>query len=118
MKWKVKKIATGILCGVLSIIAAPGAFGEDKKPLADRHKDLGLACDSCHGSGPKKAVTAEQCIGCHESYAKVAERTIDLEPNPHDNHLIDLECTKCHLGHKPQVNYCRTCHADMEFIKK
>ena len=85
--------------------------------VANLHKTLGLSCQDCHGEGEKKPVGMSKCLSCHESYAKVAERTKKLEPNPHDNHLIDLSCTKCHLGHKPKVIYCRNCHEDMEFKK-
>lgn len=104
------------LCfGAVLLTANLGVAIDQKTPLADKHKALGLSCEDCHGSGLKKAVPMEKCLGCHESYAKVAERTKELLPNPHDNHLIDLECSKCHLGHKPQANYCQTCHVDMEF---
>jgi DnaJ-class molecular chaperone len=90
----------------------------DHNNLADTHNANGNTCEDCHGDGPKKPVPMQKCLSCHKSYAKVATRTQDLDPNPHDSHLIDLACTKCHQGHKPQVNYCQTCHADMEFKKK
>jgi fumarate reductase flavoprotein subunit len=109
-------VAALCFCMVL-LIGNLGVAIDQKTPLADKHKALGLSCDACHGTGKKKAVPMEKCLGCHESYPKVAERTKQLEPNPHDNHLVDLECSKCHQGHKPQVNYCQTCHADMEFRK-
>lgn len=86
--------------------------------LADRHKAAGLTCEECHGSGPKQAVGGEKCLSCHESYQKVAQRTARLRPNPHDNHLIDLECTKCHQGHKAQENYCNSCHSDLVFEER
>ncbi|WP_005036826.1 cytochrome c3 family protein [Holophaga foetida] len=107
---------TGLALMLLLGIAIPVIGGERKEiPLANRHKDAGIACEDCHGKGPKKAVAAETCLGCHESYPKVAERTARLKPNPHENHLIDLDCDKCHQGHKPQENYCLTCHSEMEF---
>jgi fumarate reductase flavoprotein subunit len=97
-------------------MAMAGATADRQRiPLADRHKDAGLACADCHGQGPKKPVEMATCLGCHESYRKVAERTGKWTPNPHDNHLVDLECTKCHLGHKAQENYCETCHSEMAF---
>ena len=87
-------------------------------PLANRHKDAGLSCEDCHGKGPRKPLQTADCLGCHESYPKVAERTAKLHPNPHDNHLIDLDCGLCHKGHKPQENYCLTCHEEMSFKPK
>jgi fumarate reductase flavoprotein subunit len=116
MSKKINLLFLFLFTGMLSVSAASAL--DAKKPLAELHKEAGLTCDACHGNGPKKPPTMTQCLGCHESYAKVAERTKNLEPNPHDNHLIDLECTKCHLGHKAQVIYCRTCHSEMEFVKK
>ena len=102
------------LCAMLS---GASAALDPKVPLADAHQALEVTCENCHGTGPKKTVPMEKCLSCHVSYAKVAAQTAALEPNPHDNHLIDLECSKCHQGHKPLVNYCRTCHAGMEFKK-
>jgi len=113
MSKKTSLLFLALLVGAVSALAVANTT----KPLADRHKDVGLTCDACHGDGPQKPVTMSKCLACHESYAKIAERTKELEPNPHDNHLIDLECTKCHIGHKTQENYCRSCHADMEFTK-
>jgi fumarate reductase flavoprotein subunit len=109
---------TGALCLGIALLNSSMGFALDKKPLSNQHIDLGLTCESCHGTGEKKPVTMEKCLSCHESYAAVAEKTKDLGPNPHDNHLAGLDCTKCHQGHKPQVVYCQTCHAGMEFRKK
>lgn len=86
--------------------------------LSEQHKAAGLGCNDCHGTGEKKPVPMSKCLECHESYAKVAARTQHVDPNPHQSHLVDLPCTKCHLGHKPRVIYCMTCHSDMEFKKQ
>lgn len=109
-------VALLVLLGTASGGICAGAEGTPY--LADRHKTAGLTCEDCHGSGIKQAVGGEKCLGCHESYQKVAQRTARLKPNPHDNHLIDLECTKCHQGHKTQENYCNTCHSDLVFEKR
>lgn len=91
---------------------------ETKKPIADVHKDKGLACTDCHGEGQKKPVSKAKCQECHGSYKELAEATKNLEPNPHYNHTIDLDCKNCHLGHKPMQIYCQNCHKTLEFVPK
>lgn len=94
-------------------------FAADKGSfLADKHKIAGISCTDCHGNAPKQDIEWDKCLGCHETYAAVAKRTAGLKPNPHDNHLVDLDCLKCHQGHKPQENYCNTCHKDLKFEKR
>jgi Cytochrome c3 len=71
---------------------------QDKKPLADRHKDKGLDCAVCHKEPPPAKVKAESCVMCHGDAAKLAERTKGKTPNPHA--LPTLDCAMCHSGHK------------------
>ncbi len=80
--------------------------------LADKHKKAGLDCESCHKENPPgKSVPAEICLGCHGGdYAKLAEQTKKVAPNPHDSHLGNAKCELCHHGHKPSEYYCATCH--------
>lgn len=112
----IRMSSTSALClGMVLMASTFSAALDPQKPLADIHKEAGLGCKDCHGTGAKKLVPMEKCLTCHESYVKVAERTKELYPNPHDNHMIDLKCTKCHQGHNAQVNYCQTCHVDMTF---
>ena len=55
------------------------------------------------------------CLGCYGDYPKVAMQTKKLDPNPHDLHLGEIECEKCHHSHKASVNACNACHLmDME----
>lgn len=109
------------MIGTFSILLFMSAVLSAETPApvtnADRHKELKISCEGCHGSGEKKPVEMAQCFKCHTSYAAVAERTKDLTPNPHSSHLPDLECNVCHLGHKPFVLYCKTCHPDMTITK-
>ncbi|MBP1625572.1 MAG: hypothetical protein H6Q00_47 [Holophagaceae bacterium] len=112
-----KKILIASALALLSFLQL-GAVATAPVPLADSHKAKGMACEDCHGKGPRKPVEAAQCFQCHESYAKVAERTKGLKPNPHDNHMIDLDCGFCHKGHKPFELYCSTCHIDLKFERK
>ncbi len=107
----------GALCFfAATIIVTAAAFSKTDAPAtsADRHKAIGVSCDACHGAGTRNTVEMKQCFQCHGSYAKVAEKTKDLKPNPHDSHAVDLECNLCHVGHKPFENYCGTCHKDMK----
>ena len=112
-----QKLAENVVSVALMLLVSIVATAEEKRVLADRHQTRGLVCANCHRSGSKKTVSMKRCLACHESYAKVAERTKSLVPNPHDSHLTDLECSKCHLGHSSQENYCLTCHEEMEFKK-
>jgi len=85
--------------------AAEGLF------LAYKHKNRGMDCSGCHKeSPPKQDVSMEVCLGCHEDYWKVAAKTNKLDPNPHDSHLGEVECGKCHHAHKASVNACNECH--------
>jgi len=80
--------------------------------LADKHKNAGIDCESCHKeSPPSKPVPMQVCLGCHGGdYAKLAEQTKKVAPNPHDSHLGNAPCEFCHHAHKPSEYYCATCH--------
>jgi hypothetical protein len=89
--------------------------------LAQQHAAAGLKCASCHGEGKKTPVESAKCLECHESFKAVAERTKDMKPNPHANHLVDtgtLECTDCHHGHKASEIACTNCHNNFNFTRK
>ena len=53
---------------------------------------------------------AAQCNICHQSLDAVAKQTSKLDPNPHYNHLVGLDCAECHRGHQQSVNMCAQCH--------
>lgn len=83
--------------------------------LADRHGTRGVTCESCHGTKapqPGAKVETAKCNTCHGSLDKVAELTKakKLDPDPHYNHLVGLDCNECHKGHQPSVNMCSNCH--------
>jgi fumarate reductase flavoprotein subunit len=80
--------------------------------LADKHKDAGLNCESCHQENPpSKLVPTSVCLGCHGGdYAKLIERTKKMAQNPHASHLGNANCEYCHHAHKPSENYCAKCH--------
>lgn len=45
--------------------------------------------------------TKGQCLQCHQSYDALAEKTKNLEPNPHKSHLGAVNCVECHKADKP-----------------
>lgn len=99
------------LFATLLAFGSAAAFATDAPaPLADRHVAQGAKCESCHAAGQGSPVAKDQCLACHGSYAKVAEKTDALDINPHDSHLGPIDCSKCHMGHKPPVVECNRCH--------
>ena len=86
--------AAALLAAAMTL-SMSSAFAADKM-LADRHVERGVACASCHGDktpAPGAQVATAQCNACHTSLDAVAERTKKLDPNPHYNHLVGLDCT-------------------------
>lgn len=100
-----------LVAGTMTAFAAG-----DNHFLADRHVARGVACASCHGDkAPQSGATVDvkkSCETCHGDIDKVAERTKKkgLNPDPHYNHLVGLNCLECHQGHKQPKNVCATCH--------
>lgn len=97
---------------------APLTTPDGKPTTAKKHIDNGLDCTACHGEGKKQPVESDKCLECHESFKAVSERTKDMKPNPHANHLVDsdgVECTQCHHGHKAMTVVCLRCHASFTF---
>ena len=85
--------------------AAGGLF------LGDKHKNQGMDCSGCHkGNPPGGKVPMAVCLECHGDYRKVAQKTNKIDPNPHDSHLGEIDCEKCHHSHKTSVNVCTPCH--------
>jgi len=100
-----------IVLGLAGWYGTPHVGAEEKKFLADRHQTKSIACSSCHKEDPPKAdVTTAVCLGCHGSYAKIAEKTINTSPNPHASHMGELSCESCHHAHRPPENQCAACH--------
>lgn len=105
-----------IKTALLTALASGMAVSLAAQPmLADRHVARGMDCVSCHKvKTPKPGATVDkqQCIGCHGSLEDIAKREKDkkLDPNPHYNHLVDLNCNECHKGHQKPVNMCNDCH--------
>ncbi|HOD34465.1 MAG TPA: cytochrome c3 family protein [Syntrophales bacterium] len=91
-------LSTIIVLVVFALSLVGTLSAQDKKPLADRHKDRGLDCAVCHKEPPPAKTTSESCMMCHGDAAKMAERTKDKTPNPHA--MPKLDCILCHPGHK------------------
>jgi hypothetical protein len=110
--WTCMVLMTLIPLGLAGWYGTTYVGAEEKKFLADRHQTKGIACASCHKESPPKAdVTTAVCFSCHGSYAKIAEKTINIAPNPHVSHMGELSCESCHHAHKPSENRCADCHA-------
>lgn len=60
-------------------------------------------------------VSDQFCYDCHlpnehTSSEEVVQLTADLELNPHDSHLGELDCDICHKMHALSEDYCADCH--------
>ncbi|MGA8615906.1 MAG: cytochrome c3 family protein [Xanthobacteraceae bacterium] len=106
-----------IVVGVIALSLAhafaqsPPAPGSGHGFLIDKHVAAGLNCSACHAeSPPSKAPDSSACIKCHGSYADVAAKTAQDQPNPHASHLGQIPCTSCHHVHQASQTYCAQCH--------
>jgi hypothetical protein len=88
------------------------AMAAESSFLADKHKNAGVDCESCHKENPpSKSVPMQICLDCHGGdYGKLAEQTRKVAPNPHDSHLGKAPCEFCHHAHKLSEYYCANCH--------
>lgn len=56
-------------------------------------------------------VTKSQCLVCHGPYEKLAQKTQNLSPNPHNSHLGQVNCEDCHIADATKTNLmCNQCH--------
>jgi hypothetical protein len=101
-----------LLANCASILCyLPMVSGAEIIFLGDKHKKAGIVCGECHEEGLLKGnVTTANCTKCHIGYSKLIEQTKKIIPNPHDSHIVNLECVACHHIHKPSEDYCGECH--------
>lgn len=121
MKNNQRKICLYLACAVIFTLAvcllalgSPNPSWAQGKGsfLADRHGAKGQQCSACHKETPvKNTVSSAVCQQCHGNLEKVAEKTMDKTPNPHESHVGELKCEECHHGHKPSENSCVKCHS-------
>lgn len=99
---------------VFSAIAT--AVSVQAAPLgADRHAQVGVKCEACHGMDKANPATPDidTCTGCHNA-DQLAEKTKDFKPtNPHvsPHYGKALECTYCHIQHGQTEDFCAQCHS-------
>jgi len=118
VRGKKMKRSLGVMLMLIAVMAVfyPGGWDHpslraaDQAFLADKHQARGIACEGCHKESPPKAPNMAVCLGCHGDYKALAEKTKQVEPNPHASHEGELECSACHHGHKPGEDYCAKCH--------
>lgn len=98
--------------GALILAAAlSSALTAQAAPAMKAHgPHAAVPCATCHADGKFTAPTKETCLKCHGSYAKVAERTAKMTPNPHASHRGEPQCTNCHSMHAQPRFECNDCH--------
>ncbi|KAA0888395.1 hypothetical protein ET418_16745 [Oryzomonas rubra] len=109
-----KRILPLLLVMGLSMSAAYA----ESAPKVNKHKGYGVACSSCHTTGTSYTRPDDSiCLGCHGSYAELAQKTAKLEnikaavTNPHKSHIGEARCTGCHKNHGPSILMCNQCHS-------
>ena len=98
-------------CGLVAAAAlafAGASFAAMPSKINGPHASL--PCTTCHVNNELKVPSKEACLGCHQSYAKLAERTAKLNPNPHMNHRGEQNCSNCHSLHAKSRFECNDCH--------
>ena len=109
-------------------LAVPTALGQGwKAPGPDSPSMHGqrakFTCKRCHDNSDPLAVSAEKalaalnatCVGCHgtakELAKELAGRLRNKHVNPHDSHLVRIDCVTCHKEHETTTSFCEQCHA-------
>jgi hypothetical protein len=85
-----------------------------KMPGSHLHQLRGVTCIKCHGPVKEpQALKMDQCVACHGSTEKLAEKTAKVKPsNPHTSphYGTTLDCNFCHKQHEKSENFCAQCH--------
>ena len=106
-----KRIFLGVILCILSSLA----LSQTADPLAQRHIAKGMSCSSCHLTDkpePFAEVPAKNCNQCHPQNVIVDKFAFMGDRNPHKNHLGEVDCNICHVGHQAPVSYCAQCHSN------
>ncbi|SEF48236.1 cytochrome c3 family protein [Vibrio hangzhouensis] len=94
--------------------------------LKPHHKALKFDCVMCHeGNDPDEfePLETENCLSCHGSAQKVADRLKFMDANhtnPHNSFhdALSLDCYECHAEHEPSTNLCADCHTTTSWMGK
>ena len=117
-------------CRICHIVRPYVDSYETSSHLDSLHREAGVLCKECHHVSPFEAISEvvsyitfdyetpmapmtygmEDCLECHRSYESLVERTAHLEPNPHNSHFGEIECTLCHHSHQEAELLCDQCH--------
>ncbi len=104
----------------MELLKQTTASWSDSPYLDALHARKNVTCAGCHGKRlPAREDTVEddRCLSCHDSTEKLAEKTRSEafpKRNPHQSHLVALECTKCHMAHRESAVYCLECHSNFD----
>ncbi|MCX5818982.1 MAG: cytochrome c3 family protein [Deltaproteobacteria bacterium] len=96
------------------------ASWSDSPYLDSLHARQDVTCSGCHAKRlptTEDTVENDRCLSCHDSYEKLAEKTTSAQfpkRNPHQSHLVGLDCTKCHMAHGESKVYCLQCHSSFD----
>ncbi|PSU35870.1 cytochrome c3 family protein [Photobacterium lutimaris] len=98
----------------------------DEYTLKPHHKALKFECVMCHqGNDPEEyePLETENCLSCHGSAKKVADRLQFMDKNhtnPHNSFHdgYSLDCYECHSEHEPSTNLCSDCHKTTSWMGK
>ena len=129
------KILLPALLTLLLAFTASGLFANDEPnwtglaaqyTLKPHHKALKFECVMCHqGNDPEKfePLETEDCLACHGTAKKVADRLqfMDINhTNPHNSFHdgYSLDCYECHAEHEPSSNLCADCHKTTTWMGK
>ncbi len=118
-----------IMSAIVAIVSFSSVtIAEEKEPelaelmaeyqLRPHHRKLKFECVMCHeGDDPEEyePLETENCLTCHGSRQKVADRLKFMDENhtnPHNSFHdgLDLDCYECHAEHEEPANLCQECH--------
>ena len=94
--------------------------------LKPHHKAAKFDCVMCHSeSDPAdfEPLETENCLDCHKTAQKVADRLKFMDKNhtnPHNSFHdgLSLDCYECHAEHEPSANLCSDCHTTTTWMSE
>lgn len=86
------------LIAMLSFLLIPAVVSASG--LSAKHQSFGL----------NQEPTQAQCLECHGGFDGIADKTKNLSPNPHSNHMGRVQCNACHTWSTAPRLMCNDCH--------